>query len=202
MTHQEYEAKKAETIAGIQSAFDGVERGKGPTLHEAIAIDRYDGPQEERVARRRDNETQWQDIPQDVLEQVPEAAAYLSPAGYRYYLPAFLIWHIQESDGGNSPETATFDPRAFFYIALLEYGPDDMSSNRNKGINILSAEQSRAVAQFLEFEVIRAGYYFDLFHKAALGQSEDWEVTREIEVDFLSSGAQSALEKYWGQFLP
>ncbi|BCM93079.1 hypothetical protein IAD21_04967 [Abditibacteriota bacterium] len=206
MTQEEYGAKKAALIEEIERAFDGVARGNGPTLHEANAMDRWDGPHAERAARRRDSETRWQDIPQDVLYLVPLVATFLNPAGFRYYLPAYLIWYIHEldtpADGGDSEDSAGFDPLAFFYISLLGSGTPVMDFRTSSKLNLLSAEQSRAVAHFLEFEVLRAGFYFDLYQEKPEGEdAEYWPQVRAIEVDFLSSGAQSALKEYWGQFL-
>ncbi len=201
MTQEEYYAKKAALIEEIERAFDGVERGNGPTLHEAKAMDRMDGPHTERAARRRDNETCWQGIPPDVLRLVPQVATFLEAAGFRYYLPAFLLWYIHDmtgpADGGDPDDSASFDPLAFFYISLLGDGAPVRDFRTSQ-----SVEQSRAVAHFLEFEVLRADFYFDLLYEKPDGEAGEYSPeVRAVEVEFLSTGAQSALKEYWGQFL-
>jgi hypothetical protein len=86
-----FEERRDALIAEINHAFDGVSRGYGITLHEAIALDDY-APQEERMAaRRRDRESSWQEVTdQDVLE-CQSALSFLDPEGFRYYIPTFMI---------------------------------------------------------------------------------------------------------------
>jgi hypothetical protein len=86
-----FEERRDALIAEINHAFDGVSRGYGITLHEAIALDDYASQGERMAARRRDRESSWQEVTdKDVLE-CQSALSFLDPEGFRYYIPVFMI---------------------------------------------------------------------------------------------------------------
>lgn len=78
-------------IALITRAFDGVERGSGLMLHEADVQD-FGGDWAE--ARRKDTDTRWQDVPDEAIEDCITALCIVDDAGFRYYLPAYMIWTL------------------------------------------------------------------------------------------------------------
>jgi hypothetical protein len=75
----------------VEEAFAGVTRGDGISLHEAIAMDDYATPETRAAARAQDHDTDWHDVPNNVLSAHCEVFSYLDPAGYRYYLPAAML---------------------------------------------------------------------------------------------------------------
>lgn len=78
----------------IHRAFDGVERGRGITLHEAAVIDDYGSEVEQKKARALDQEARWQDVPDSAIAG-NHFLGYLDVEGYRYYLPAVMSWSIR-----------------------------------------------------------------------------------------------------------
>ena len=85
----------------IHRAFDGVERGRGITLHEATVIDDYGSEEEQRKARELDQETRWQDVPDSTIAG-NFFLGYLDMEGYRYYLPALMSWSIRNDHYGET----------------------------------------------------------------------------------------------------
>ncbi len=89
--HTNRERSRQELIAEIVSAFDGVEREDGITIHEAIAIDDYKSDEEQLDARRLDTEKRWQDVPAEAIVACDSALSFLDSKSFRYYLPAFMV---------------------------------------------------------------------------------------------------------------
>lgn len=76
----------------ITRAFDGVERGSsGPALHEAAC---WDSCGDLAEAQRKDTDTQWQDVSDAAIEDCFSALGIVDAAGFRYYLPAYMIWTL------------------------------------------------------------------------------------------------------------
>ena len=74
----------------ITCAFDGVER-VGLTMHEADVQD-FGGDWAE--ARRKDTDTRWQEVSDAAIEFCQTALGIVDTAGFRYYLPAYMIWTL------------------------------------------------------------------------------------------------------------
>src|SRR5690242_11187888 len=86
---------RAEIIRDIEAAFDGVERGEGVTLHEAWAIDCCASDRKRAKARKSDTDTRWKDIPASDIENCPSALAFMDAEGFRYYIPAYMVWTLR-----------------------------------------------------------------------------------------------------------
>ncbi|HYE75539.1 MAG TPA: DUF6714 family protein [Blastocatellia bacterium] len=91
----DFEKRHDELIAEIIAVFDGVSREDGITLHEAAAIDDRLSDEEQLAARRLDTEQRWQDVPDDDILACPSALSFLDVKGFRYYLPAFMIYDLK-----------------------------------------------------------------------------------------------------------
>jgi Family of unknown function (DUF6714) len=158
-----------EIIAGIRAAFAGVPRG-AVTIHEAEVIDSYGSDQERAAARRLDTDASWDGVPDADIEECTTALCHLDPEGWRYYVPAYMVWslrHYRVSSSVVSDFTIyTFDPSGSD-PGLREY--------KLERFRPLDADQSRAVCRFLR-------------HMAA---NDDYADGRVAEI---------ALEEYWGRF--
>ncbi|RYG57427.1 hypothetical protein EON80_28265, partial [bacterium] len=87
MSDSSYQQRKLALIAEIVSAFDGVSRKGGITLHEASAIDSNGGPEERAAARAKDTEKRWQDVSSETFLANQDVFHFLDAKGFRYYLP-------------------------------------------------------------------------------------------------------------------
>ena len=95
------EAERREVIDEICRAFAHVSRAHGVTLHEAVVIDDYGSDEERIAARALDPDRCWQDVPDHLIEAHQETLCFLDQKGFRYYLPAYMVWalrHLGASD--------------------------------------------------------------------------------------------------------
>lgn len=156
-------------IEAIRIAFFGVPRG-GISIHEAEVIDSYGSAEEREEARRLDTETSWDRVPDLDIENCTTALCHLDPDGWRYYIPAYMIWslrHFRVNDSNVSDFTIyTFDPSA------SDRGVREYNLARYR---LLDDAQSRAVCRFLRY----------------LAANDDHADSRVANI---------ALAEYWGKF--
>lgn len=131
--------ERASLIGEIETAFDGLGRGEGVTLHEADVIDSYGSDEELSRARRIDAEAPWQDVPHADLEKHSSIWSFLDPCGFVYYLPAGMIWSLVH---GESSDSATPDT----LLGTLAY-----VDRQSWCEQLLSLDQLRATARFVVF---------------------------------------------------
>ncbi len=155
------EAAKLKLIKQIVSAFDRVTRDDGISLHEAVVIDSYGSDEQRAIARQKDNELRWQDVPDRSIEHSYSALCFLDPKGWRYYIPAYMIWSLKNymTSGSNSIDSTV-------YTFKFSGDPEDYYLSRFK---ILNQEQSIAVCQFLRFMTTHhEGFVNDSWSQEAL----------------------------------
>ena len=128
-------------IQQIENALDGVTLGDGITLHEAIALDDYAPEDECIVASMVSRDRCWQDVTDAEIELDDCILHFLDLEGLRYYLPAFMIWTINNyTNSGRIIGDATISACKDAVI----YSP------------LISAEQANSIIEFLQ-------YFVDLF---------------------------------------
>jgi hypothetical protein len=132
--------------AEIHEAFDGVSREGGTTLHEGEEIDCHGSPEELALARQRDNESRWQEVPFRLIEEMPDAVGFLNVIGFRYYLPVVMLWSMatdRSTDGAadDNVESRLRDPQ---FQELL--------------IPLLTSQQCRAIGKWLKLRAITQGH--------------------------------------------
>jgi hypothetical protein len=128
-------------IAEISAAFDGVRRDEGTTLHEGEELDNRGSPDELQRARSLDIDPRWQDVPEEWIGKFPSAFRYLDPKGFRYYLPAVMLWHFKHTHWS---EPASAD---LVYSLLIDsrFGYEHLPEL----LQILTDEQAAATARWL-----------------------------------------------------
>ncbi len=134
----------APLIAEITAAFDGVAREDGVSLRESRMIDNYGCDEERAEARRLDIDTRWRDVSNADLRDYYYALHYLDAKGFRYYLPAYLIWDLREN---TSPEHGIVSD------TLWHLHPPDDDSQLER-FRLITPQQGRAVCSFLRFVAI------------------------------------------------
>jgi hypothetical protein len=144
------ESRIAELIAEITAAFDGVAREDGTTLHEAIAIDDRNSPEEQLAARRLDTERRWQEVPAEFILASCSVPHFLDEKGFRYYLPAIIVYGLKHWDTLTSSILETCE-----YCLLHE---SQKSLRKSEPASIAAKydftdAQCRAIAHFLRFHV-------------------------------------------------
>ncbi|HZE71294.1 MAG TPA: DUF6714 family protein [Pyrinomonadaceae bacterium] len=150
MSNQPTDNRRNELIEEILVAFDGVTREDGTTLHEAIAIDDYKSAEEQWTARHLDTDQRWQDVPEkDILigSSIPH---FLDAKGFRYYLPAFLVY------GLNNWETLTIGITDSFEYCLLHESQKSLRKSEPASIAEkygFTDAQCKAITHFLRFSI-------------------------------------------------
>lgn len=129
-------------IAEIERAFTDVRRGNGITLHQARALDDYRDEIEQAQARRKDTDARWQDIPDTRIEKLADTLAFLDPEGFRYYIPAFMIWALRHYETSDS-----FAGDAAAYI----FGVNPLAEDNMDRFRLFTPRQTAAIAHFLEY---------------------------------------------------
>jgi hypothetical protein len=156
-------------IQAIRAAFAGVPRGR-VTIHEAEVMDVYGTAAERRTARLLDTEDTWDEVPDRDIEACTTALSHLDPEGWRYYLPAYMIWslrHFRASRSLTSDQT----------IYALDFSDTnaEMQAYFGERARPLDLARSRAVCRFLQY----------------MAENDD-------DADALA--ARRALDTYWSRF--
>lgn len=144
----EFESRRSALVVEITAAFDGVSREDGTTLHEAEAMDEWKSDEEQRAARRLDREARWQDVPDDDISACCSALSYLDGKGFRYYIPAFMVYGLRHWGDDPNGVLSSCD-----YHLLHDY-PKSLRKSEPAAIAgkyQFTDAQSRAVARFLRF---------------------------------------------------
>ncbi|RYX82142.1 hypothetical protein EON83_20710 [bacterium] len=182
MSELSYEQRKQALIDEITAAFDGVSREGGVSYTEARMLDDK-GPfatvEGLAEARRQDTETRWQDVPEDDigLGAGHSNLSFLDPIGFRYYIPAYIVWYLRYMDE-EDPQSPYCDSNTFGSVisALKLHGGKEWEEYTLTRFRLFTAKQRKAIAHFLEFDATR-------------------------RVDLSRNSAQEALRSYWRQFL-
>ena len=136
-------AARDAVIRQIEIAFDGVDRKFGVSLHEACIIDDYGSKWEQMQARMTDTEWRWQDVPEADIARYFWILSFLDPIGFRYYMPAYMIWTLK-----NYLHTDSMSTNATIYSLDLS---DQFREHRMKRFNLFTRSQSEATCAFLRF---------------------------------------------------
>ena len=86
----------------------------------------------------------WRDLSDEAIEREYSALAFLSPSGFRHFLPAYMRWICVHGDEqpGAAVVGATF-------MALTPQ-PGELSAFSLSKFSMLGAEQSSCIAAFLD----------------------------------------------------
>lgn len=162
-------------VEKIKVAFSDVVRDEELTLHQAQLADqgiaRDISDQEWFEARKRDPEEHWADIPRASLLECDASMSHLSPQGWAYYLPAFMLLALKDADIPIWENWVTGD---VLFRLTLDTKPDGLKDYYLQRFEMLDVSQKQAVAGFLEYFSGREDHY--------------------------SRDADIALRKYWCQY--
>lgn len=159
----------------IRSAFAGVAREDGITIHEADVLDDYGTDEQMAAARRLDTEQHWTEVPDATIARQWTALSFLDPKGFHYYLPAYMCWALRSYDSSVSNSLDWL----LYALAIRPWDHDESGAEGQMArFGLLSAEQAQTVCRFLEF-------LSDYGYPCA-----------DVEM------ARRGLDQYWGQFRP
>lgn len=163
-------ADHQEVVNAISSAFLGVSRVDGVSLHEAEVIDDRGTDDERSTSRLLDTDTKWEEVPDSDIENHITTLNFVDPIGFRYYLAAYMVWALRHCDFSDSLST-----NHTIYSLCLPTG-ERQRAWKLQQFSLLNNEQSFAVLQFLRY-----------FAEHTNGVSDD-------------GAAQQAISDYWGRY--
>ena len=88
--------------------------------------------------RKQDTDSRWQEVTDEDLQEYWDVHPFLDSEGFRYYIPAFMIWCIRHY---NSSDLATGQ----WTLSSLWLEPEKLK--------ILNSAQCKAIVEFLKFAV-------------------------------------------------
>lgn len=103
-------------LALIDEAFAGTQRDESCTIHQAQladeTLDREIPDEEWLVAKRRDPEINWRDVPASSLDECDAALSHATPTSWLFYLPAYMKRALEllnaNSEDSNLPNSVIF----------------------------------------------------------------------------------------------
>jgi hypothetical protein len=128
----------------IIQAFDNVSYPKNITLYVAQAHDNYEYDEDKKY-KKNDFVGKWQDIPISHIEDCCCALSHLEPDGVRFYLPAFMLWVL------DNYESQTEDISYATFSAFLTFKNKDLENFHNEQFSLFNKEQKYACAIFLKY---------------------------------------------------
>ncbi|EAZ92995.1 DUF6714 family protein [Crocosphaera chwakensis] len=152
----------------IITAFNDVQREDGISLHEADLISKiddhffgYDSSRDRQLlaeARAKDVETHWKEISAHTLEKfwLSTISFRLDHKGWKYYLPAYLVWSLNKYIYNHWPDECFIDVVDNFLLKdthyPLNYEIEDFERfSRDEYLATLFSQQLSAICQFLRF---------------------------------------------------
>ncbi len=110
------------------------------TIHEAEVIDSYGTEAERRRARRLDTEDRWDEVPDRSVEKCATALCHLDPEGWRFYLPAYMVWTLH-----HFKKRGVMVPDHTIYALDLSRHDRELREYHLRRFRLLDGAQSRAV---------------------------------------------------------
>ena len=128
----------------IEKAFDGVPQPRDITLHVAEAHDDYDYDHD-KEHREKDYIGRWQDVPKEHIRRCQSALSYVDKTGMRFYLPAYMIWYLQNW----GTEEISYDHALY---SLDNHSKNaELAEYHKERFSLFTQEQLKACALFVKF---------------------------------------------------
>jgi hypothetical protein len=141
-------SREQELIEQIRQAFDGVRLDDGISLNMTEYNDSSGCMPEFKVKAQNDERDDWAVIPDETLEQFTVTFSFTDLKGFRFYIPAYMIWAIRNHRTSDS------------IISDFTIYAIDPSHHLFKTISFLkwfTAAQVSAMKAFLEYAVENDG---------------------------------------------
>lgn len=132
---------KQDMIDEIAAAFAGVSRDGGVSLHQAEVKDDYGSRDEELAARELDTDATWLEVPEEDIAGHWDILSFLDPIGFRYYIPAYMVWTLDNLDSNSADATVS---------ALTQPVCKKPDHVQYRKYAIFSDSQRKAIGHFLQ----------------------------------------------------
>lgn len=136
-------ATRETLIHDITDTFRAVRREDGITLHQAHVLDGYGSEAEQAEARALDTDSYWWDVPDAVMATLPAPLNFLDPVGFRYYIPAYMIWTLKHH---RISQSFTID---YTIYAFLIY--ENSREHTRQRFELMNGAQKQVICRFLRY---------------------------------------------------
>ena len=139
-----------EFIRTIREAFRDAKLEDGDSLNMTEYNDSSGSVERFKQLAVNDERDNWQKIDDKTLEQFTVTFSFTNWKGFRFYLPAYMIWGISH------PESDSI----IGWNTIYALDPDRILDLYGRAVDkILSKDQIKAVVQFLQHCVARPDHY-------------------------------------------
>lgn len=142
-------------IDQINNAFQYVTREGGISIREAHVIDDYGSEQEQREARAEETDSHWSEVDVETLDPGGSALSFVDPIGFRYYLPAYMVYALK-SDYGDALGEEIVDSNVFdstiFKLNASALRDQDHTEHQRKRFALFTPKERTCIARFLAFD--------------------------------------------------
>lgn len=95
-------SRESMLINQITSAFKDVVLADGISLNMTEYIDGYETEPDFLERAKKDERDDWQRIPDELLEEFTGTFSFTDLKGFRFYIPAYMIWTIRNHEISDS----------------------------------------------------------------------------------------------------
>ena len=139
---------KLSLINEIESTFSEVFLEGGIGIYEARVIDDYGDEKERERAKREDSKKwiNWQEIPDEILRKHYTTFCFVDSKGFKFLIPAYMrftLKYCEEDDSASIDSTI--------------YALEPSNYNFDGFANLLTYEQKKVIAKFLEYLILEVG---------------------------------------------
>jgi len=189
-------------IQHINAAFGDLQNPSG----DHIVMDSSSSDLEAQRIKNMLKGLNWSDVPFETLDQVDSALAFLSPEGYRFYIPAFMTYSVIDFVRADIIPYEVVQSLTLHRQAdvdrlreLSELHPEAQPFSRNEWEQILKTMQATYGSGSLELIFWERVAIFDATQARA--NREYLEYVRDVHgEEFPNREPEIALERYWYRF--
>jgi len=135
--------EEKDLIEQIKSAFADVKLDDGVSLNVTEYYDSGGTVEAFREKAKFDERLNWAAIPDETLEQFTVTFSFTDLKGYRFYIPAYMIYNVRNRETSNSIITE-------FTIYALDI--DRYQFRDSPFVDFFTTSQLEAICSFLEWE--------------------------------------------------
>lgn len=148
-------ARRDQLISQIENVFHSVTREGGISLREGAVIDDYGSDKERTEARELETDSHWSQVNVEELDPGGCCLLFIDPVGFRYYVPAYIVYTLKHAYGDLLGEQSTDSNIFESFINILNatnYGNDNHVAHQPKLFTLFSAKERTCIARFLAFD--------------------------------------------------
>jgi uncharacterized protein DUF6714 len=147
--------RRIQLIDQINTVFRHVSRDGGISIREAHVIDDYGSDEERQAARAEETDSHWSDVDVENLDPGGSALSFVDPIGFRYYLPAYMVYTLKSGYGdalGEENVDSNVFESTIFKLNASASGDQDCIDHQRERFALFTSKERTCIARFLAFD--------------------------------------------------